>query len=96
MKVYFTLTGTNHWYGQDFLKKGMKVKLEKEPDNKYDKEAIKVSIKGLGQIGYVANSHNTVAGDSYSAGRLYDKIGKKAKAEVVMKLDYGVLCTLDV
>jgi len=96
MKVYFTLTGMNHWYGQDFLKKGMKVKLEKEPDNKHDKEAIKVSIKGLGQIGYVANSHNTVAGDSYSAGRLYDKFKKKAKAEVVMKLDYGVLCALDV
>lgn len=93
-EIYFTLTGTNHWYGQDFLKKGMKVKLEKEPDNKYDKEAIKVSLKGLGQIGYVANSYQTVAGESYSAGRLYDKIGKKAKGEVVMKLDYGVLCKL--
>ena len=23
-EIYFTLTGTNHWYGQDFLKKGMK------------------------------------------------------------------------
>ena len=94
MKAYFTLTGTNHWYGQDFLKKGMKVKLEKEPDNKFDKEAIKVSIKGLGQIGYVANSSNTVIGESYSAGRLYDKIGKKAKGEVVMKLNYGVLCAI--
>ena len=96
MKVYFTLTGTNHWCGQDFLKKGMKVKLEKEPDNKYDKEAIKVSLKGLGQIGYVANSSNTVVGESYSAGRLYDKIGKKAKGEVVLKLDYGVLCSIDI
>ena len=96
MKVYFTLTGTNHRYGQDFLKKGMKVKLEKEPDNKYDKEAIKVSLKGLGQIGYVANSSSTVIGESYSAGRLYDKIGKKAKGEVVMKLDYGALCEIDI
>ena len=93
-EIYFTLTGTNHWYGQDFLKKGMKVKLEKEPDNKYDKEAIKVSLKGLGQIGYVANSHQTVASESYSAGRLYEKKKKKAKGEVVMKLDYGVLCKL--
>ncbi|MDO4189893.1 MAG: HIRAN domain-containing protein [Lachnospiraceae bacterium] len=96
MKVYFTLTGTNHWYGQAFLKKGMKVKLEKEPDNKYDKEAIKVSVKGLGQIGYVANSHQTVVGESYSAGRLYDKIGKKAKAEVVLKLNYGALCAINI
>ena len=93
-EIYFTLTGTNHWYGQDFFFFFFKVKLEKEPDNKYDKEAIKVSLKGLGQIGYVANSHQTVAGESYSSGRLYDKIGKKAKGEVVMKLDYGVLCKL--
>lgn len=29
-KIYFTLTGTKHYYGQDFLKKGMKIYLEKE------------------------------------------------------------------
>ena len=93
-EMYFTIAGCSHYYGTQFMEKGMKVKLEKEPDNKYDKEAIKVSLKGLGQIGYVANSHQTVAGESYSSGRLYDKIGKKAKGEVVMKLDYGVLCKL--
>ena len=96
MTAYFTLTGTNHWYGQDFLKKGMKLKLKKEPDNRYDREAIMVKLKGLGQIGYVANSHRTVMGESYSAGRLYDLIGKKAKGEVVMKLDYGVLCKVEI
>ena len=26
-KIYFTLTGTKHYYGQDFLKKGMKLSL---------------------------------------------------------------------
>jgi len=41
-KVYFTLTGTKYHYGMDFLEKGMKLYLEKEPDNKYDKEAIMV------------------------------------------------------
>ncbi len=40
--------------------KGMKVKLVKEPDNEYDKEAIQVKIKGLGKCGYVANSPYTV------------------------------------
>lgn len=38
-KIYFTLTGTNHYFGKEFLKKGMKIRLEKEPDNEYDKEA---------------------------------------------------------
>ena len=42
MKIWFTLTGTNHYCGQDFLKKGTKIRLEKEPDNRHDREAIKV------------------------------------------------------
>lgn len=94
MKIYFTLTGTNHRYGSDFMKKGMKVKLTKEPDNDYDKEAIKVEMEGLGLVGYVANSSYTVLGDSYSAGRLYDKIGKKAKGKIMLVTDKGVICRL--
>ena len=76
-KVYFTLTGTKYYFGNDFLKKGMRIMLVKEPDNEYDKEAIKVMYEGFGKIGYVANSPYTVIGESMSAGRLYDKIGKK-------------------
>ena len=81
-KVFITLTGTKHYFGNDFLKKGTKIRLEKEPDNEYDKEAIKVTYEGLGKIGYVANSSYTVIGDSMSAGRLYDRIGKTAYAKV--------------
>ena len=83
-KTYFTLTGTKHYYGSDFLEKGMKIILEKEPDNEYDKEAIQVKMKGMGKIGYVANSPYTIIGDSMSAGRIYDRIDDKAKAKVVM------------
>lgn len=46
-KVFITLTGTKHYFGNDFLKKGTKIRLEKEPDNEYDKEAIKVTYEGL-------------------------------------------------
>ena len=67
---------------------------EKEPDNEYDKEAIKVTYEGLGKIGYVANSSYTVIGDSMSAGRIYDKIGKKAKAKVVLVTDHGAICSI--
>lgn len=94
MKTYFTITGLNFRYGSDFLKKGQKVKLVKEPDNDYDKEAIKVMFKGLGHIGYVANSTHTVLGESYSAGRIYDKIGKKASGKVVVVTPQGVICQL--
>ena len=82
-KVFITLTGTKHYFGNDFLEKGTKIRLEKEPDNEYDKEAIKVTYEGLGKIGYVANSSYTVIGESMSAGRLYDKIGDVAYARVV-------------
>ena len=93
--VYFTITGMDHYFGSEFLKKGMKVKLIKEPDNKYDKEAIRVELKGLGKIGYVANSPYTVLGESMSAGRLYDKIGDEATGKVLYVLPRGVLCVLD-
>lgn len=92
--LYFTIAGCNHYFGSDFMEKGMKVKLEKEPDNEYDKEAIQVKVKGLGKIGYVANSPFTVKGESMSAGRLYDKIGDKAKGKVVFVVDGGVVCRI--
>ena len=91
-KLYFTITGTNYRHGTDFFKPGMKVKLIKEPDNHYDAEAIRVEVKGIGHVGYVANSINTVLGNSLSAGRLYDRIGKKAKGTVKYVLPRGVIC----
>ena len=65
--------------------------LEKEPDNEYDKEAIQVKMKGMGKIGYVANSPYTIIGDSMSAGRIYDRIDDKAKAKVVMVTEEKIL-----
>ncbi len=91
-KVYITLTGTKFYHGKDFLEPGMKLKLVKEPENQYDKEAIRVELSGLGKVGYVANSVHTVLGESLSAGRIYDRIGKKAEAVVKIVTDHGVLC----
>ena len=92
--IYFTITGGNHYFGQEYMKKGMKVTLVKEPDNKFDKEAIRVEMKGLGKCGYVANSPQTVQGKSMSAGRLYDKIGAKAKGQIMYVMTDGVVCKL--
>lgn len=92
---YFTIVGTQYRYGHEFLEPDMKVKLVKEPDNEVDPEAIKVMIEGLGHIGYVANSPYTLVGESYSAGRLYDKIGDNVEAKVVYKLPKAVLAKLE-
>ena len=90
--IYFTLAGTKHYFGDEFLKPGMKLQLKKEPDNEYDKEAIRVTAEGLGKIGYVANSPYTMIGESMSAGRIYDKIGDTAIGEVVFLTTQGILC----
>ena len=93
-EMYFTITGCNHYFGSEFMEKGLIVKLEKELDNEYDKEAIKVSVKGLGKCGYVANSPYTVKGESMSAGRLYDKIGDTAKGKVLFVFDKMAVCKI--
>lgn len=74
----------------------MKVILEKDKDNKYDSEAIRVKMPGVGEIGYVANSPRTVLGESMSAGRIYDKIGDTAEGKILYKMLDGVLCELEI
>lgn len=94
-KTYFTIAGTNHYYGQKYFEPNMEVRLVKEPDNEYDKEAIKVEMDGLGTVGYVANSTYSVLGESISAGRLYDRIGDIARGVVKYVLPQGVVCELE-
>lgn len=95
-KIYFTIAGMCFYHGKDFFEKDMKVKLVKEPDNPFDKEAILVKVDGLGDVGHVANSPYTVVGESYSAGRLYDKIGDTAEGTVLYNVEGGVLCTISI
>ena len=94
-KMYFTITGTCFYHGKNFFEKGMTVKLVKDSDNEYDKEAIRVELEGLGLVGYVANSPRTVVGESFSAGRLYDKIEDTAEGTVLFNVEDGVLCCIE-
>lgn len=94
-KMYVTITGCVYRYGLAVFKPGMTVTLIKEPENKYDREAIRVEVEGLGIVGYIANSPKTVRGTSMSAGRLYDKIGGKVKATVDFILPDSVICSVD-
>lgn len=94
-KIFFTIIGTNHYYGHEFFEPKMTVRLVKEPDNEVDAEAVKVELEGLGNVGYVANSPYTVAGESYSAGRLYDKIGDTAEGTVLYVLPKEVFCYIN-
>lgn len=94
-KIYFTVTGiTMRLPDTDFVEPGMELTLEKESDNEWDKEAIKVNMIGIGHIGYVANSVRTVIGETYSAGRVYDKIGDFATAKVLYNMDSALICEI--
>lgn len=81
-KDYITITGTEYYFGNIVFKVGDVISCEKEFDNDYDEEAIKVMIKTFGKVGYVANSSRTVAKGTKSAGRIYDKVGDKFCAKV--------------
>lgn len=81
-KDYITITGTEYYFGNIVFKVGDVISCEKEFDNDYDEEAIKVMIKTFGKVGYVANSSRTVAKGTKSSGRIYDKVGDKFCAKV--------------
>ena len=65
-----TIAGTE-FFNYHELRKGMKLKLVKEPDNIHDKDAIAVYL-GDSQIGYVANSQKTSCSFTLMASQLKD------------------------
>src|SRR5690625_754297 len=70
--VYVTVVGGKFFKDSKQLQVGEIVRFVKDYDNEYDDEAIAVEMIGNGQVGYVANSTNTVARGTKSAGRIYD------------------------
>ena len=82
----FTITGM-HFYKNDVnLAPGMPLKLVKEPDNEFDRDAIAVYAQDE-KIGYVANKDYTKFELTSSASELQDKIDDVAQASYLFYLD---------
>lgn len=81
--IFITITGQNQYLGLKPFKVGRVVKLVKERDNEFDEDAIRAELPFIDTVGYVANSTNTVYKGTFSAGRLYDKIGEEAFAQIM-------------
>ena len=81
--VFITITGMKDYLGLKPYKVGRIVKLCKEHNNEFDETAIRVELPFIDTVGYVANSTSTVYKGTFSAGRLYDKIGEEAFAEIM-------------
>jgi hypothetical protein len=81
--IFITITDQDSYLGLKPYKIGRVVKLVKDKDNDQDEDAIRVELPFIDTIGYVANSTSTVYKGTYSAGRLYDKIGDEAFAQIM-------------
>ena len=92
---FIPITGFKNYSGSIPFRIGYLVRCEKEPDNPYDSEAIKCTMPVIGTVGYVANSCNTVAGGTMSAGRIYDKVGKKFYARVLFTTFTKIICRIE-
>ena len=80
--MYITILTFDKLHGPKPLALNGLVKLVKEPNNKYDAEAIACEMRHFGKIGYVSNSTHTVAKGTMSAGRVYDKISDEYIARI--------------
>ena len=91
---FVTITAMDYYLGLKPFKVGRKVRLVKEKDNEYDSEAIRVELPYIDTIGYVANSINTVFDGTLSAGRVYEKIGDSAVAQVMFITHSSVIAKI--
>ena len=80
--IYITINHLDDFECTTFLKPGDKLILKKDKENIYDDEAIIVYKENKTKVGYVANSVHSVARGTYSAGRLYDRIGDETECIV--------------
>lgn len=94
-ELYFTVTGFEHYYGKRPFSIGSLICCCKEPQNRYDGEAIVCSLPPIGTIGYVANSPSTVAGGTMSAGRLYDRVEDFFYARVMFTTASKIICRVE-
>lgn len=89
---YITITGIKHYYGQAPFLIGRKFDCVKEAHNPYDSEAIRCQKKGIGVVGYVANSGYSVAAGTKSAGGIAHKVKKRFKVKVMFVVGDRVIC----
>jgi len=91
---YVSIVGINHYFGSEIFNVGQKLILKKDYENKYDDEAIQAGLEKIGKVGYVANSHQTVAKGTRSAGRIYDTFEIACKGQVAFIVKDTVIVKL--
>lgn len=88
---YVSIVGFKNYFDKRPFAIGTKLLCVKEPDNVFDSEAIKVTFPVLGTVGYIANSIQTKANGTFSAGRIYEQVGEKFIVEVAFSTHSTVI-----
>lgn len=88
---YVSIVGFMNYFDKQPFAIGTKLLCVKEPDNVYDSEAIKVTFPVLGTVGYIANSIQTKANGTLSAGHIYEQVGDKFIVEVAFSTHSTVI-----
>ncbi len=91
-ELFLTIAGFNHYYGLKPFAIGAALRCVKEPGNPFDGEAIRTELPVIGTVGYIANSPNTVAQGTMSAGRLYDRVPDVFYVKVMFTTFTKVIC----
>lgn len=93
--MFITIVGVEHYLGIEALTIGQELLLKKEPNNRYDDESIKVETETGATCGHVANSVNTVARGTHSAGYIYNSIKDNQKCIIAFILDERVIAEIE-
>lgn len=91
-EILLTIVGIQRYKGRFPFSAGRQLVCAKEPENKFDKNAIRVLDVGNTKVGYIANNDTTVLEGTITANQVYDKIGDYCVIEVVRSTDYNVVC----
>lgn len=92
--TYITTTGMQYHFGIDAFKIGQKVYLEKDIENEYDSEAVRVMSECGNKLGHVANSVRTVAKGTHSAGWIGHMLTEKMQAKILFITGHSVIAEI--
>ena len=95
MKTYITLTVLSNYIDIKELAVGEELILEKDKENQYDDEAIKVMGTNHSKKGYVANSVHTKCKGTHSSGYIYNMFDETCKCVVRFIYDKGAIAEIE-
>lgn len=81
-------------FGIDAFKVRQKVYLEKDIENEYDGEAIRVMSESGNKLGHVANSVRTVAKGTHSAGWIGHMLKERMGAKILFITGHSVIAEI--